>query len=187
MGNGQVAEQRDREDEEKSITLLRVSNGDSKYPGNFTIEEEKIINNNIIRPCLHLFSGSSDIGGHRVDFSNPRANIHEDVFDFLREDLGPVRSIIIDAPYNKRFADEYQKIGNTEEQFIIFANATKTTILFDRIDRIDPEIIILKSWNYYCLKRYRIKKCYVCYAGGYRKPTFLIIMKRKQRRLEVYL
>ena len=41
-----------------------------------------------------------------------------------------------------------------------------------------PEIIILKSWNYYLPKGYNLKKVYLCYPGGYRKSTILLILKR---------
>lgn len=182
MGNGALY----MEDEEKRITLLRVSNGDSEYPGNFTYEERNIIIDNLIYPVLNLFSGKSDFDSVNIDFVYGN-HVCKDVFNFLQISLLGYRTVIIDAPYNQRFADKYQKLGNTPKQFIIFANAKKTTELFNRIDRIDPDIIILKSWNYYCLERYTIKKCYICYAGGYRKPTFLIIMEKKQNKLETYL
>ena len=66
-----------------------------------------------------------------------------------------------------------------EEQFLIFANAKKTTKLFELIkEKLNPERIILKSWNYYVPEGYELKKAYLCYAGGYRKPTILLIMDR---------
>ena len=40
------------------------------------------------------------------------------------------KTVIIDAPYNQKFADTYKKLGNTPKQFIIFANTEKTTLLF---------------------------------------------------------
>ena len=159
------------------IELIKVGNGNNEYPGNFTKKEKQIINHNKKGATLHLFSGKSTIGDVRVDFNY---GIKKDVFDFLKSDLKlyNFKTIIIDAPYNQRFADKYQKLGNTPKQFIIFANAKKTTELFNHIIKISPEIIILKSWNYYCLNGYKIKKCYICYPGGYRKSTFLIIMRR---------
>ena len=165
------------------IELIKVGNGNKEYPGNFTPKEIEIIKRNCIGKVLHLFSGNSRIGDLRVDFSNPNANYKTDVFIFLKIRLKNIGTVIIDAPYNQKFADKYQKIGNTPKQFIIFANTKKTTLLFNYIDKIDPKIIILKSWNYYCLKRYEIKECYICYPGGYRKSTFLIIMKKKQEKL----
>ena len=143
-------------------------------------KERKIIGHNCIGWILHLFSGKSIIGDIRVDFKY--GNMGIDVFEYLK-DIDEIKkcnfkTIIIDAPYNQRFADKYQEIGRTPKQFIIFGNAKKTTELFDRIIEISPVIIILKSWNYYCLKGYEIKKCYICYPRGYRKSTFLIIMKK---------
>ena len=161
------------------MKFINVSNGDSKYPGNFTKEEITIIKNNIVGKTLHLFSGKSDIGEVRIDYKY--GNLRVDVFDYLKSVIPRVfKTIIIDAPYNQRFADIYQEIGNTPEQFIIFANAKKTTELFNLIDKIDPDLIILKSWNYYCLPRYEIMKSYLCYPGGFRKSTILLIMRRKQ-------
>ena len=163
------------------MKLITVSNGNSDYPGNFTKEEIKIIKRNIIGKCLHLFSGKSDIGNIRVDYKY--GNVKSDVFLFLGYNQTHFDTIIIDAPYNHKFACKYQELGTTPEQFIIFANTQKTTKLFNIIDKLDPEIIILKSWNYYCLNRYEIKESYLCYPGGFRKSTILLIMKRKQMKL----
>ena len=163
------------------MRLITVSNGNSEYPGNFTKEEIIIINKNILGNCLHLFSGKSDIGDIRVDYKH--GNVKSDVFLFLGYNQTHFDTILIDAPYNHKFASKYQELGTTPKQFIIFADAKKTTELFDIIDKSDPEVIILKSWNYYCLPRYEIKESYLCYPGGYRKSTILLIMKRKQMKL----
>jgi len=168
--------------------LLKVGNGTEEYPGNFTKKEIKIIQKNCKGTILNLFSGKSKIG-LTIDYTY--GMIKRDVFDWLKQYSNLnfetlYDTVIIDAPYNQRFADQYQKIGNTPKQFIIFADTERTTELFNYIDKINPEIIILKSWNYYCLKRYRIDQCYICYAGGYRKSTFLIVMKRKQETIEVF-
>ena len=91
-------------------------------------------------------------------------------------------TIIIDAPYNEKFARKYSKYNGDhsfdKEQFIIFANARKTTELFSYIYNIDPKIIIIKSWNYYIPKGYTLKFGFLCYAGGYRKPTILEILEK---------
>ena len=159
------------------ITLIKVGNGSKDYHGDFTKKEIQIIKNSVRVPTLHLFSGKSDIGNIRVDFKF--GNIKDDVFNFLQFVKPSLfNTVIIDAPYNSKFADKYQKIGNTPKQFIIFADARKTTELFNHIIRIAPEVVVLKSWNYYCIKGYDIKDCFICYAGGYRKPTFLIIMRK---------
>lgn len=160
-----------------SLEVITVNNGSNEYPGNFTSEEIEIIKNNTTGNILNLFSGKSDIGNIRIDYKF--GVIKEDVFEFLYYNTLHFDTIIIDAPYNQKFADTYQKIGNTEKQFIIFANAKKTTLLWDYIKKLKPEIIILKSWNYYIPKGYKLKKGYLCYAGGYRKPTLLLIMERE--------
>ena len=160
------------------MKVIKVGNGTDIYPGNFTKKEIHIIKQNIKGRCLHLFSGKSDIGDIRVDYAF--GNIKSDVFLFLEYNKSYFSTIIIDAPYNKRFAEKYQKLGKTPEQFIIFANAKETTRLFNLIDKLDPEIIILKSWNYYQMKRYENIKSYLLYSGGYRKSPILLIMKRKQ-------
>lgn len=160
------------------LELIGVGNGDDNYPGNFTLEEKIIIQNHIRGKSLNLFSGKCQIGDIKIDYKY--GDYDMDVFEYLDDCLEfnlKFGTIIIDAPYNQRFANMYQKIGNTPKQFIIFANAKKTTELFNKIIKIGPDIIILKSWNYYCLRGYSVKKGYVCYAGGYRKSTFLIIME----------
>jgi len=163
------------------LELITVSNGTNNYPGNFTNKELKIIKYNSKGKVLHLFSGKSKFGDVRVDYACKEATHNQDVFKFLKNNKVLkinkefFNTIIIDAPYNQKFANKYQKLNNTPEQFIIFADAKKTTLLWDEIMKINPEIIILKSFNYYCLKRYNLGKGYVCYAGGYRKPTFLLV------------
>ena len=161
------------------MELIKVGNGSSDYPGNFTKKENNIILKNIKGRSLNIFSGNSKIGDIRIDFYNKHTTLNNDVFNYLKYcKYKSFDTIIIDAPYNQRFADKYQKIGNTPKQFIIFANAKKTTELFELVKKISPQIIILKSWNYYCVAGYNIKKCYVCYPGGYRKSTFLIVMEK---------
>ena len=159
------------------IELITVGNGSKDYVGNFTKKEKEIIMENLRYPVLNLFSGKSDFKSINIDFKYGNVK-KKDVFEFLPIALLGYKTIIIDAPYNQKFAKKYQKIGNTPKQFIIFANAKKTTELFNHVRRLNAEIIILKSWNYYVVKGYSILKLYICYAGGYRKPTFLIIMKR---------
>ena len=163
------------------LKIITVGNGSKEYPGNFTKKEIEIINYNLYGWSLNLFSGISKIGSIRVDYNCKEATHRGNVFKYLDlciEYNYNFNTIIIDAPYNQKFATKYQKIGNTPKQFIIFASVKKTTELFEKIIKIAPAIIILKSWNYYCLKGYKIEKCYVCYPGGYRKSTFLIIMHK---------
>ena len=173
------------------MDVITVSNGSNKYPGDFTNKEILIIKKYAKGRIINLFSGSSTIGDFRIDFAHSNATENSDVFDWL-ENLGigfkiyHQQSVIIDAPYNKRFADKYnalnqfQTLDNSLEQFIIFANSKKTTLLFELIrKKIDPNIIILKSWNYYILPDYTLKKGYICYAGGYRKSTFLLILEKR--------
>jgi len=166
----------------KNLEIIPVGNGSNKYPGNFTKKENKIIieNCSLKGNVLHLFSGKSKIGNVRVDFEFGNCTI--DVFNYLNN-INSVKdcnfkTVIIDAPYNQKFANKYKKLGNTSKQFIIFANTLQTTILWNKIREINPDIIILKSWNYYIPKGYNLKKGYLCYPGGYRKSTILLIMKK---------
>ena len=159
------------------IEVITVGNGTNDYPGNFTKKEIRIINENILGKTLHLFSGKSDIGEVRIDYKH--GNFRVDVFYYLKcVSKNAFQTILIDAPYNQRFADIYQKLGNTPKQFVIFANAKKTTELFELVNNLDPDLIILKSWNYYVPKGYNLKKCYLCYPGGYRKSTILEILEK---------
>ncbi|MBY8983275.1 MAG: hypothetical protein KGD57_10020 [Candidatus Lokiarchaeota archaeon] len=163
------------------LEIIKVGNGTKEYFGNFTKKEIKIIKENCIGKILHLFSGNSDIGNMKVDYSNKKADWNCDVFGFLDTfRLDNYNTVIIDAPYNKKFADKYQKLdGLNRKQFIIFANTRDTTKLFNLIkENINPDIIIIKSWNYYIPKGYKLKKGYLCYAGGYRKSTILLILEK---------
>ena len=164
-----------------NLKIINVSHGSNEYPGNFTPKEIKIIKYNAKGKVLNLFSGSSKIGNVRVDFSHENATHKEDVFDFLYYHLqwDYYDTIIIDAPYNQKFGDKYRKLGNTPKQFIIFANTIDTTRLFLRIIKAHPKIIIFKSWNYYIPKGYSLKKGYMCYPGGYRKSTLLLILEKE--------
>lgn len=162
------------------ISLIYSSNGNSDYPGNFTKEEITLINRYLAGKILNLFSGRSLIGHERIDYSCNEATKNMDVFEYLTEP-GSFDTVIIDAPYNTWFADKYKKIGDTPEQFIIFASAEKTTRLFTLIEeKIKPAVIIIKSWNYYIPAGYNLEKLFVCYPGGYRKSTMLLIAKRRK-------
>lgn len=168
-----------------NLELITVGNGDKSYPGNFTKKEKEILQtfDNGFANLYNLFSGKSKIGNIRVDFNCDEATINMDVFKYL-ENVAILNSdarVIIDAPYNQKFADKYKKIGNTLKQFIIFADSLKTSYLFKLIiDKINPESIIIKSWNYYVPKGYHDVGSYLCYAGGYRKPTILMICSRDE-------
>ena len=162
-----------------SLEVITVGNGSNEYFGNFTRKEITIIKEYIIEYSLNLFSGKSLLGDVRVDYQF--GNIKMNVFEYLNTCKRSYKTVIIDAPYNKKLAIKYQKLSNTPKQFIIFANTKDTTILFNLItEKIKPEIIILKSWNYYIPKGYRLKKGYLCYAGGFRKSTILLILERKK-------
>ena len=156
------------------LKILNVGNGNNKYPGNFTKKEKKIIKYNCKGRVLNLFAGLSSIGTDKVDFNN--GNIKMDVFEFLKKNKIYYNTILLDAPFNDKFANIYKKLGNTPDQFIIFAMNRKTTELFNYIKKMNPERIIIKSWNYYIPEGYKLNKGYLCYAGGYRKPTILLII-----------
>lgn len=166
-----------------NLKIINVGNGTSEYPGNFTKKEMKIIKYNSTGRILHLFSGHSTFGNTRVDYSCKEATVLNDVFEYLNQlsirDLIIYDTVILDPPYNQTFANKYQKLGDTPDQFIIFASTKKTTELFNLIsNKIKPKIIIIKSWNYYIPKNYRLKKGFLCYSGGFRKSTVLLILER---------
>lgn len=165
-----------------SLIMITVGNGTKDYPGNFTKKEQQLILGNTVGAVCNIFSGKSYIGEWRIDFACPEATLNMDVFKWLERvnwqqyEMPDCQTVIIDAPYNQKFADKYQKIGDTPDQFIIFANAKKTTFLFDSIiEKINPLRIIIKSWNYYVPKGYEDVGSYLCYAGGYRKPTIIMV------------
>ena len=168
------------------IEKINVGNGDKKYPGNFTKREKEIILRLIKEhrgKVLHLFSGKSLIGDIRVDYTCKEATHNFNVFDFLREgkNLRYFNIVIIDPPYNERFALKYQKIGLTGKQFVIFAQASKTTELFTLIrEKINPYLLIIKSWNYYLPEGFNEERsnAFLCYAGGYRKSTILMVCRK---------
>ena len=150
--------------------------------------KDNLLSQNLLGYSKSIFE--KEIGNMRIDLACKEANINADVFSYLENlkdnqgnemRLHGVNTLILDPPYNERFALKYHKLSGKElnEQFVIFANAKKTTKLFNLIkEKLNPERIILKSWNYYIVKGYELKKGYLCYAGGYRKPTILLIMDR---------
>lgn len=172
------------------LELINVDNGNNTYPGNFAKKEQSIISEFAFGYIVNLFSGKSEIGNMRIDLACKEANINADVFSYLENlkdsqgnemRLLGVNTVILDPPYNEKFAQKYHKLSKLKEneQFIIFADSKRTTKLFELIkEKLNPERIILKSWNYYVPKGYELKKGYLCYAGGYRKPTILLIMDR---------
>ena len=162
-----------------NLEIINVGNGNKNYPGNFTKKEITIIKKWCTGKILNLFSGKSEIGNVRIDFTY--GNIIGNVFDILNEyDFYDFDTVIIDAPYNQKFGNKYQKIGNTPKQFIIFASTKLTTELFNLIkNNINPDIIIIKSWNYYIPKDYYLEKGYLCYPGVFRKSTILENIKKK--------
>lgn len=161
------------------MKILKVGNGSNNYFGNFTTEEISIIKYNCLHPVLNLFSGKSNIGDIRIDYSCKEATHNLDVFEYLKKSNNHFKTVIIDAPYNQKFADKYQELGKTPKQFIIFADVKGTNTLFKFIkENIKPIRIIIKSWNYYCPKEYSVKESYLCYAGGYRKSTILLILEK---------
>jgi len=120
--------------------LIKVGNGNNNYPGNFAKKELKIIKYNSIGRITNLFSGDSKFGHFRIDFNNKNTTHNQDVFSWLENltDCFKIfyqQTVIIDAPYNQKFADKYQKIGNTPKQFIIFADTKNTTKLFALIKK----------------------------------------------------
>jgi hypothetical protein len=154
--------------------LLKVCNKSQReYPGAFTPEEENIIIDWCRGTILHLFAGTSKIGEVRID-STPTATHNQDVFTFLESSQNIFQTIILDPPYNKRYAQMYIKLGG-RGNFIMGQKGTKH--LFKLICQLHPERIIIKSWGYYGLEKqnYIMHEGYVCYAGGYRKPTFLLL------------
>jgi len=167
-----------------NLKIINVDNGNNNYPGNFCKKEIEIIKKNILPGLsLNLFSGKSSLGNVRIDYSF--GNFKMNVFNYLNSlsskneiEYIDFKTVIIDFPYNDKFAKKYQKIGNTPKQFIGFANTKDTTILFNHLIRLEPKRIIIKSWNYYIVKGYKLKKGYLCYPGGYRKSTLLLIMDK---------
>jgi hypothetical protein len=161
------------------LKLVKVGNGSDEYPGNFTKQEITIINRFKKGKTLNLFSGRSLIGNERIDFSCKEATINQDVFEFLKKNDLYFDTVILDPPYNSNFARIYEKLGNTPKQFIVFANSDKTAALFDLIEeKVNPKRIIIKSWNYYVPKNFKMLDAFVCYPGGYRKSTILMICER---------
>jgi len=170
------------------LEIINVGNGSNKYPGNFTKKESEIIQENIIGHSLHLFSGRSKIGDVRIDFSCNESTIQGDVFEFLEYNYTKFDTIILDPPYNARFTKKYRSLDErNKNQFCIFTgNLKKNRILFDSLRKIAPKRIILKSWNYYIIKDYFFEKGYLCYSGGYRKSTILLIMDKIDPRYKGY-
>ncbi len=165
------------------LIIHTVGNGSPKYPGDFTPKEIKIMSYFTKgKNSLHLFSGRSSIGNVRIDYSCDEATTKADVFNWLKAHSNDHYDVVIlDPPYNNKFGKKYRELGKTPEQFIVFEHSRKTSELFTYISKyIQPKIIIIKSWNYFVPRGYEDIGSYCGYAGAYRKPTFLMITRRKR-------
>ncbi len=164
------------------LELVTVGRGETNYPGSFTKFDKRTIFAWAYGYTLHLFSGSSDIGKCRVDWHCKEATLNVDVFEFLEGIIDKpnfISTIILDPPYNESYAKKYSIIGHRKYyQFIMYTHAEITSHLFNMLRELAPNRIILKSWQYYIPKDYHLVKGYVCYPGGYKKSTFLLIMDR---------
>jgi adenine-specific DNA methylase len=161
------------------VEFARVDNG-GHYPGSFTKKEYDWIHQFSTGKVLHLFSGSSLFGDCRVDLSHENATKNADVFEFLEQNSIYYDTILLDPPYNSRFAQRYAILSKSDvsRQFIIFAQAEKTTTFFNHLIRLAPKRIIMKSWNWYVVKGYKVVNSILCYAGGYRKPTLFMVLEK---------
>ena len=165
--------------EEKIMKIIKAGNCDHRYVGGFSKTEIEIIEKSSEGKVLHLFSGKSNIGQVRVDFSQPEATHNQDVFEFLSNCDEQFDTVLLDPPYNENYAEKYNKLsGGNTTQFVIFANAKKTTELFNLIIGLNPNSIIIRSWNYYVPHGYYDSGSYLVYFGGYRKPIILMICKK---------
>jgi len=75
---------------------------------------ERIIRSLVRPPCLHLFSGMSEIGDIRVDWNEDlkEPTHHMDVFDFLktREAKREWEWVVLDPPYYRGRKKPYRRL-----------------------------------------------------------------------------
>ena len=70
------------------------------YPGAFPPKVEQRIRRIVgTSNCLHLFSGTSDIGDVRVDLGRPEGTLNMDVFEFIKTDERIWEFVVADPPY----------------------------------------------------------------------------------------
>ena len=164
------------------------------YIGGFSSLEEKIINKYAIHPILHLFSGVSEIGKYRVDINpNSKANIIEDVFEFIEDCQLEFNTILLDPIYCNEHREEiwrtkyYDNNAIDKEKLYVFPYDTrKTKLLWDFFERKYPKRIIIKSLNHYTIPNYILLQGFNIYPGAFKPNRCISIYQAKNNNLDQY-
>ena len=175
--------------------------GKQGYWGAFAPSEEALVRKYANYPCLHLFSGMSEIGDIRVDINpNSKANVFHDVFAFLEtnstvdREFGDFESVVYDAPYSRPMQEEYAKRyeldPDTMYHYSYFGGMDKRThALHDAIQKMSPRYIIVKCWTVapWRSRGYVIKELMLGCWGGLRPMTVLAVFERAGKRLDSFV
>jgi hypothetical protein len=166
-----------------TLPVITVSNSRSNYEGGFTKEEEALIQSWTAGYTVSLFCGMCEIGDERIDLNDETVyTALLDVFEYIANPAYPLQhpnTILLDPPYNERYATKYAKHCKTPSDFVIFADVQRTNQLFNWIKAQQPAQIILKSFQFYRFEGYEVKGV-ITYAGGYRRPIFLLCNYRSE-------
>ena len=170
--------------------ITDVDNVVNDWIGGFSPLEIKIIKKFSIDPILHLFSGNSVIGNIRVDI-NPKskANIIENVFDFIKNCKDSFNTILLDPIYcseerQEIWKEKYSKLGIKKEELYIFPYDTRKTKLLWNFFKVKyPKIIIIKSLNHYTIPNYRLLQGYDIYPGAFKPNRCLSIYQANNKKL----
>ena len=81
------------------LECLPPSATTGEYPGAFPPEVDIAIRQLVKGKVLHLFSGSSLIGGERIDIDHPNATKKMNVKEFIASDERQWDWIVLDPPY----------------------------------------------------------------------------------------
>lgn len=152
------------------------------YKGSFHPNVEKVIRNVIgNKYCVHLFSGSSQIGNIRVDIDNPNATNNQNVYDFIQEyQLRETNSILLlDPDYHLKRNDLKLKPHGIKES--LAGNVLAHKLFYSFLDRNHFDEILLLDLCSPSFSNYKEKHFWrVKYQGWVHNRTLTLYSRINQ-------
>ena len=156
------------------VECLGLGTSDGSYPGVWTNRLKRIVMKTIQSPTLHLFSGSSDVGDERIDYSHEKATIRDDVFHFIRNDKRTWKFVVIDPPYELENPMKYDKPKAISSDVPLRRELSKW--LMNHAENI--------IWIDFCspvFTGFRRKKTWIFFPGGFHRIRIMTLLERKER------
>lgn len=152
----------------------------NSYPGAFATEVDRVIRQTVTGSVLHLYSGTSLIGGVRVDIEHPNATINCDVEVFVKEDNRLWEFVILDPPYQITRTDA--KLNGYGIKGAISANVDRRRLIKGYLQKYAENIL----WLDQCapmIKGFYRKKLWLVLPGAFKSVRILSWLKREMKPL----